>query len=243
MVKITSVKNEYIKNILKLKLAKEVKLQSLYLVEGEHLVKESMKYGLLEEVLITSNNKLEVDVNTTMISDEVMERLSNLKSIPTIIGVVRVEQANKIIGDKILLLDNISDPGNLGTIIRSAKAFNIDSIVMSLDCVSLYNEKVLRSTQGMHFNMNIVKMDLIEAISEIKEKDIRVLGAVVSNSTSIRDVNLDRWALVVGNEGMGISNDVINLLDVNVTIPMNKECESLNVSIATGICLYELNNG
>lgn len=239
---ITSIKNEYIKNILKLKLAKEIKAQELYLVEGEHLVKEAYKYNLLKEVLVTKSNNIKFDVGTTLITDEIMTTISNLKSIPSVIGVVKFQKNNLKIKDKILLLDNIADPGNLGTIIRSAKAFNVDTIIMSLDCVSLYNEKVLRSTQGLHFNIDIIRMDIFSAIEQIKSREIPILATIVSKSKNIKDISLDKWALVVGNEGTGVKEQIVNLADIRVNVTMNDECESLNVSIATAICLYELNN-
>ena len=240
---ITSVGNEYIKKIVKLKDIKNIKEVGKYLIEGEHLVKEALKNNLLIEIITTDENMLNETIKSTLVSSEVMKKISNLKSIPKVVGVCKTFETKDIKGNRILILDNILDPGNLGTIIRCCSAFNIDTIIMGDDCVSVYNDKVLRSTQGLHFYQNIVRDNLIDAIPKLKDEGYDILVTSVNNGEDIRRVKPSKFALVVGNEGQGVKSDIMTMASKLVNIKMNKQCESLNVAIATAICLYELDNG
>ncbi len=237
---ITSTTNSKIKYLLKLKQKKFRDLNNEYLVEGEHLLKECYKSKTLKEIFLTTMPKDNIDIKVTLVTNEIMKKLSSLETPPKVIGLCHKNISNEIIGEKILLLDNIQDPGNLGTIIRSSKAFNIDTLVLSNDTVDLYNSKVLRATQGIYNYLNIVRMDLEKAISIIKEKNIPLYGTNVNNGISIKDINTTSYALIVGNEGNGVNTKYQELCDKNIYIPMNKGVESLNVSVATSIILYEL---
>ena len=239
---ITSVQNEYVKNIIKIKKLKCLKEDKLYVIEGEHLVIEAMKYNLVTEVIITPTYNKPLNIKTTIVSNEVMKKITTLASIPNIIAVCKSKEESKIVGNRLLLLDNILDPGNLGTIIRTAKAFNIDTIIIGDDCVSLYNDKVLRSTQGLHFSQNIIRTNLLDIIPSLKENGYKILSTVVNKGTNIRTIKEDKLAIIFGNEGKGVKNKLLELSTNLVTIPMNNDCESLNVAIATAICLYELDN-
>ena len=137
---ISSVENKKIKEIIKLKNKKYRDEYKMFIVEGEHLVKEAYKNNCLIEVFSLEQSGYE---NETIITPNVMKKIASLASSPSIIGICKMKNNDIIVGDKILILDNIQDPGNLGTIIRSAVAFNIDTIVLSTDTVSLYNEKTL----------------------------------------------------------------------------------------------------
>ena len=144
---------------------------------------------------------------------------------------------NKII---VTVLDNIQDPGNLGTIIRSSVAFNFDTIVISNDSVDVYNSKVIRATQGMLFNVNIIVTDIKEFLNSIKD-EYKIIGTDVVNGKSLPEFkNLKKFAIIVGNEGQGISLDTKKLCSDFVYIPMNQDCESLNVGVAASIIMYEL---
>ena len=139
---ITSVNNSKIKEIKKLKNSKYSKEQKLFLIEGEHLVKEAFKLNLLK--LTISLDDVSYNVPNLIVNKSVLESLSSINSTPNIIGVCKYIDENKPLGGRILILDNIQDPGNLGTIIRSSVAFNFTSVVLSLDTVSKYNNKVIR---------------------------------------------------------------------------------------------------
>ena len=147
----------------------------------------------------------------------------------------------KEMGNKIVILDGVQDPGNLGTIIRSSVAFNIDTMVLSKDTVDLYNSKVIRATQGMIFNINIIERDLNSFISTLKEKNYKIYGTKVNGGKSLKSVEKsDKFAIIMGNEGNGVKADILDMCSDYIYIDMNSSCESLNVGVATSIILYEL---
>ena len=243
---ITSLNNDKIKDIIKLKDKKYRKMNKLFIIEGEHLVKEAYKKNLLKELILLdeSNVSLDIDVNTIYVTKEIMNKITDLETSPNILGICSINESSKLEGDKYLLLDNIQDPGNLGTIIRSAKAFNIDTIILSKDTVDLYNPKVVRSTQGIMFHINIIYADLEEVINDLKKKNIKIFGTDVNTGltpNNISSIDKERFALIMGNEGSGVKDNIKHLCDENLYIKMNNEVESLNVAVATSIILYEMN--
>ena len=239
---ISSLDNKKIKFINSLKLSKKRKEYNMFIVEGMHLVFEAYKSGCLKEIYLLENDKLEFscDLEITYVTYEVMEKLTSLVTPSNVIGICNINSNNKIFGNNILILDNIQDPGNLGTIIRSSCAFSIDTIVLSKNCVDLYNEKVIRSTQGMIFKVNVVIGDLVDIINDLKNDDYLILGTDVKNGIDVRKIKIKKYALIMGNEGVGVREEVKKLCDKNLYIKMNKNCESLNVGVATSILLYEL---
>ena len=229
---IESVNNEKIKQYAKLNIKKYREEMGLFIVEGEHLVEEAKKANLLVEAF-----SLDGSIGTK-VNLNVMKKLSSLKNVPNVLGIAKIKENNSIKGN-ILLIDNIQDPGNLGTIIRSAVAFNIDTIVASLNTVDAYNTKVLRSSEGMFFNVNYVIADLREVIESLEDYDIFTTN--VNGGESIADIEITKpYALIVGNEGAGVREVISSLANKTLYIPMKKTCESLNVAIATSIILYEL---
>lgn len=237
---ITSLDNKHIKNLSKLLVKKYRDQENMFLIEGEHLVEEALKVGKLKEVIKTEEYKRDFDVPTTIVTYEVIKKLTNSVTPQQIIGVVsKLEE--KEIGNKILILDNLQDPGNLGTIIRSSVAFNVDTIVLSENCVDLYNDKVIRSSEGMIFYINVIKRNIYTFIDEIKSLDYQVLGTKVTNGENVKNIDvLGKIAVVMGNEGAGVRKEILDKCDKYLYIPMNKNCESLNVGVATSIILYEL---
>lgn len=242
MENITSVNNNHIKELCKLKEKKYRDSSNTFLIEGEHLIFEAYKEGLLLEVLPLIGEDFSMDTKITFISEEVMKKLSSTDTIPNVIGVSKKKE-EKSIGNKILILDNIQDPGNLGTIIRSSVAFDIDTIVLSPKTVDLYNSKVLRSTQGMIFHINIIVRELTTFINKLKEDNYIIYGTDVNNGVNVKDIKKeDKYALIIGNEGQGISSTIKELCDMNLYIDMNENVESLNAGVAASILLYEMRN-
>lgn len=231
-MKIESLSNAKVKNWNKLKEKKYRDEAGLFLIEGDHLIKEALKKQMVVST-IGLNETYDYTVNP-----EILKKLSSQKSGAKEIAVVKKIEEKKVEGDKILILDNIQDPGNLGTIIRSAVAFNISTIILSDDCVDLYNDKVIRSSEGMIFNINIVRKKLIEIIPKLKENGYTIYATTVNGNGYFE--NDSKIALVIGNEGNGIKKDILNLCDKNITIKMNKDCESLNAGVAASILMYEL---
>ena len=239
---ITSLDNDNVKKWKKLCKKKYRDEFGIYLVEGEHLVEEAYKSGVLDKVIVLDGESYLYD-NIIYVSYEVMKAISSLDTPNRIMGVCKKKESSELVGKKYLLLDGVQDPGNLGTIVRSAVAFNIDTIVLSDDTVDLYNPKVLRSTQGMIFHTNIIECDLVDVINELHSKNITVYGTDVNNGIDARELSdLDKtsFALVMGNEGNGVRKEIKELCDKNLYINMNENVESLNVGVATSILLYEL---
>jgi TrmH family RNA methyltransferase len=236
---ITSLQNKKIKELNKLKDKKVRDKEDLFLVEGDHLVNEAYKMNQLKEVLCLESFSCNFDVPITYISEEVMKKLSNMKSISNVIGVCK-KFKTKGYGNRLVLLDGIQDPGNLGTIIRSSACFNFDTIVLGLNTVDLYNDKVIRSTEGMIFHENIIQCDLEEFLKEIKKNNYTIYTTNVNTGKILNDIDFgEKIAIIIGNEGQGVS-DISSYADETLYIPMNKKCESLNASVATSIIMYEV---
>ena len=240
---ITSLDNEKIKKLIKLKEKKYRDLYNEFIVEGEHLVVEAYRSGLLEEIYIEQDEVTLLDSDITYVTKEILAKVTTLETPTHIIGLCKKKAENIDLGNKLLLLDRIQDPGNLGTIIRSSKAFGIDTVVLGEGCVDLYNDKVIRSTQGIGFHMNIVTRNLKELILELKEQEIPVFGTKDEFGDDIRNLtsrDKEKYALIMGNEGRGVNPEILELCDKYIYIELDSDVESLNVAIATSILLYEL---
>ena len=237
-MELTSTSNELVKNLKKLQIKKYRDLEKLFLVEDEHLVNEALKLGIVKEIITTTNNKY--DVPTYYVNDKIMKFLSSQVSSSKVIAVCHTLKEKEIKGN-LIILDNLQDPGNLGTIIRSAVAFNFDTIVLGNTCVDLYNPKVVRSSEGMIFHINIIRRDLNTFIDAIKDNYTLVTTDVVDGK-DIKDINYKNIALVIGNEGNGVSSDIASKCDEKVYIKMNDNCESLNAGVSASILMYEVNH-
>jgi TrmH family RNA methyltransferase len=233
----SSLDNQKIKELKKLQMKKYRLLNKLFLVEGEHLVNEAYKAGLLVELIVLEGQTFNLDVNISYVALNVMNYLSELEN-SKVIGVCRIKE-NEIKGNKIVLLDNIQDPGNLGTIIRSCVAFSIDTLIL-VNCVSQYNSKVLRAAQGLNFYLNIVNSSY--SILDKLKNNYRIIGTRLNEAKELKNVaKYEKFVIIMGNEGTGISNLSKSMCDEYIYIPMNNNCESLNVGVATSIILYEMN--
>lgn len=234
---ITSLHNESIKELMKLKQKKYRDETGLFLVEGYHLVEEARKHHCLQKIVTTLDEQFAQE--TLYVSSHVMNKLAFTKTPQPIMGVCQMRQEHHdITGTRFLLLDRVQDPGNVGTMIRTALALGYDQIIMSPDCVDLYNDKVIRSTQGALFQMNICVTDLKEAISLLHRQDVLVYGTSLRNASPIETYEVkEKMAFIVGNEGQGIREDILDLCDHLIYIPI-QSIESLNVAIAAAITMY-----
>lgn len=240
---ISSLENDKVKSLVKLSQKKYRDIEGRYLIEGEHLVEEAIKAGVLLYVIALENSVVNYNVEIMYVTREVLKKISAMDNPPSIIGVCSKNDKKEIIGNKILLLDEIQDPGNLGTIIRSSLAFNIDTIILTEGSVDLYNSKVLRATQGMFFHINIVSMKKSEVINYMRNNNIPIYGTSVVNGVDVSELNgneKDKFCLAMGNEGNGLSKEIVDVCSKNLYIKMNSKVESLNVGVACSILLYEL---
>ena len=241
---ITSMDNDRVKKYIKLKDKKYRDKENLFIVEGSHLVIEAYKRGLIEELILEQDEVFPLDINNIVyLPMEIINKISSVETPQTVMALCRKKEEKEELGNKILLVDDVQDPGNVGTLIRSAVAFNIDTVVLSENSVDLYNPKTVRSTQGMFLHINVIRKNLEEVIKELKTKEIPVYGTNVGHGEDIRNLkkeDKEKYALVVGNEGNGVRESIQNICDKNFYISMNPDVESLNVGVATSILLYEL---
>ena len=237
-MQIESVNNPKIKNLIKLKDKKYRDLTNSFIVEGCHLVREALKKNLVMEIY--SLNDEDYGVPSFKITEAVMKRVSTQVSISPVIALCKKMEEKDILGPT-LILDGIQDPGNLGTIIRSAVAFSMPNIILSDDAVDLYNPKVIRSTEGMIFHVNVVRRNLRELLPTLK-KDYQIIGTDVRKGVNIKDLSLNsNYGIVIGSEGsgMGVSRE---FCDTFIKIPMSDKCESLNAGVSASIIMYECDN-
>ena len=239
-MKITSVNNEKVVYWAKLKMKKYRDIEHLFMVEGEHLVEEALKKDCVVEIITTENKKY--DVPFYEVTPEIMKRLTCLISAPKVIAVCKTLKPDDIKGN-VLIVDRLQDPGNLGTIIRSAAAFNFETIIISNDSVDMYNDKVIRSSEGMIFHVNIIRDSLTRIIPTLKENNYYIIGTDVVNGKPISDFKKYKCAYIIGNEGSGMSFETRELCDAFVYLNMSKNCESLNAAVASSIIMYEVYNG
>ena len=252
-VVITSKDNEKIKEIKKLKEKKYREETNLFVVEGIKIVKEAIEYDADIQKIVISNDAIGYEVDeevlkiiqkyeVMIVSQNVFESISDVKTPQGILAVIKNKENVKVDynEDVIFILDNIQDPGNLGTIIRTLDAVGIKQLIVSNDTVDYMSPKVLRSTMGGAFRVNvIVADDLLNMIDEIKKNGFEVAVTDLATDKSIYDVDYSKKAIVIGNEANGVSDEVKNKADIRVKIPMLGKAESLNAAVATSVIAYE----
>lgn len=254
MQKITSKENALIKHISKLKEKKYRTEFNEYLIEGIKLVKEAIiENANIKQIVISENNlesaniqdflKDDNGIEYIVVPEKIFNIISDVEKPQGILAVISKNDNNLNIDysqDFILILDNIQDPGNLGTIIRTADSCNIKQILVSRGTADCYNPKVIRSTMGAIFRVNIIECDnLKNTIQEIQNNNFKVISTSLDTEKSIYDIKLKKVAVVIGNEANGVSKEIQNIADEKAKIPMLGKTESLNASIATGVILYE----
>lgn len=235
---IESVNNERVKEIAKLHDKKYRKINNKFLAVGKHLVEEALKKNLVIELFLLEGTTNIYGFDATYVSEKVMKKLSEQTSSPKELAVCKIENNNEIIGN-VVMLDNIKDPGNLGTIIRSAVAFNYQTIILSKECVDVYNGKVIRSSEGMLFNINIIIDDIEKYIYILKNNGYKIYSTDVVTGVSPQKEN-NKHAIIIGSEASGVKDSVKALADQNLKLAMNPLCESLNAGVSASILMYEL---
>ncbi|MBS7021227.1 MAG: RNA methyltransferase [Firmicutes bacterium] len=236
-----SVDNKKIKDIKKLHTHKYREKTHTFLVEGEHLVLEAYKKGFLKELILEQDTLFPLDVETMYVTNNVLSYISELETPQTVMGICEMIPEKEVLGNHILMLDGVQDPGNMGTIIRSAVAFGVDTIVMSPDCVDIYNSKVVRASQGLLFHMQFITCDLLGMIEHLKEQNYPIYATRVTHGSDVRNIkDTTQYVLIMGNEGNGVREEVMDNATNFLYIPMDAACESLNVGVATSILLFAL---
>lgn len=220
---------------------------NLFLLDGKKLFIEALKSNVcIEKVLINEqfdfDYELPINIEILKIKNSLFEKLTEMENSEGIITVCKfLDEKNLHYNENFLVLDNIRDPGNMGTIIRTAESFNYKNILLLNNCVDIYNNKVLRSAMGSVFRTNIVKIDLF-FLKELKKTHEFYSMALLEKSESLYNMTDNKkHAIIIGNEANGISKEVIALSDKTIIIPINNNVESLNASIAASVTMFYFN--
>jgi len=245
---ITSVKNDQVKAWKKLHKRKERMKTKTFLIEGFHLLEEAMNSSwVIREVIVQHKTELPEwckQLPAVEVSEHVFNGISQTKTPQGIAAVVEMKETESMEGNFVLLIDAVQDPGNLGTIIRTADAFGVAEVILGMDTVDVYNEKVIRSTQGSLFHIPIRQNNLNEEIARLQYNDFQVWATALQGAEPFDNLAVpEKTALLVGNEGAGVKEELLKAADKMVNIPIFGKAESLNVSVATGILMYYMNKG
>jgi RNA methyltransferase, TrmH family len=248
---IQSVKNPQIKQWKKLLTKKERENTNTYMIEGFHLVEEALNFkDVIKEIIISEGIEFPPmwdvsNLSITRITPEISRAISDTETTQGIFAVCQINKPSikELSGKTYLLLDGVQDPGNIGTMIRTADAAGIDVVILGEGTVDVYNPKVLRSAQGSHFHIKILSGKLEEWIQKLSDVKVPVYGTALENGIPYKEIQpVSSYALIVGNEGNGVSKNVLALTDNNLYIPIYGQCESLNVAVAAGILMYYFKN-
>lgn len=252
---ITSKDNEVIKNIRKLKEKKYRDLNNEYIVEGIKMIREAINEKAVIKLIVVceenANNgaidkKLLYEIakyECIYVNKKIFSLISDVQNPQGILAVIEKNNSEENIDykqDVIVVLDGIQDPGNLGTILRTIDSVGLDQVIVSKETADSYNPKVVRSTMGAIFRVNIIESDnLLDTLKNMKKHKYKIMATSLETQNSIYDVDYNKKVIVIGNEANGVSQEILDYADEKIKIPMLGKTESLNASVATAIILYE----
>ena len=250
MLEIESKNNNLFKEIKKLKEKKHRIKSNKYLIEGLRFVEEAIKSKVsIDSIIFTESFKeknpdlfLKINENIKLIqmNETLLKQLCSTENPQGIVGVINMQNKELKSGELVVLVDKVQDPGNMGTIIRTAHAAGAAGIVMTKGTVDIYNDKTLRSTMGSIFYIPIVEDDSLDFVKLLKKEGYKLVVSSLQGKNNFFEENLQGKVMIaVGNEGNGVSDEVYDIADIKVKIPMPGEAESLNVAVATSIMIYE----
>lgn len=252
---ITSKDNELIKHIRKLKDKKYRDEYNEYVVEGIKIVEEAVKENVkIKQIIICNDTTKTYEIPTHImleiakyeciyVTDKIFNLITQVTNPQGIMAIIEKNSEKNQIDytqDIILVLDDVQDPGNLGTILRTADSIGLNQIVVSKGTADAFNSKVVRSTMGAIFRIKIIEtQDLIRTIKEMKKHHFKLMVTSLQTENSIYDINFNKKIIVIGNEANGVSKEIQDMADEKAKIPMLGRTESLNASVAAGIVMYE----
>ena len=245
-MKITSVNNDLIKETAKLLRGKYREETGLFLIEGEKGVKEALDAGLqIERIFVLEGVNGYPEAKVIETTEAILSKISDAKSAPKVVAVAKQpKQDFKILetAKKVVLLEGIKDAGNLGTILRTASAFGIDSVVLYGDTVDLYNPKCVRSTVGCLWKIPVAQIKDFKVLEEIFAPFERVATLPKGeNVVSLEEYqHAEKTLVMFGSEADGLSDELKNFATKNVTIEMQKDVESLNLSVSASVIMYKI---
>lgn len=246
--KITSAQNEYIKKIAKLKDKKYREESGFFIAEGEHLVEMALASDFVIDTLIMSDDYYEKNKDkflhdTVVVPKELLLKISDTKTPQGVLAVIRMpESKDDDLCGKFIYCDNLQDPGNVGTIIRTADAFSFSGVILSHNSADVFSPKVIRSSQGSLFNIKVITGKDVSYLENAKDKGVFITStALYGECVGIFNMKkCDNQIFVIGNEGSGVSEEILKISDEIVYIPMTGKAESLNAGVAASILMYEV---
>ena len=246
--RITSAQNEYIKKIIKLAQKKYREETGLFIAEGEHLVEMAISADCEIENIIMSESYYEKNSHFTfgdiiLVPDSLFSKISDAKSPQGVMAVISLpKSAEHNFCGKYIYCDNLQDPGNVGTVIRTADAFSFNGVILSKGCADVFSPKVIRSSQGSLFNIKIIVDADISDLIKAKQNGARITStALYGESVLLKNMKIAKNQIfVIGNEGSGVSRDILEISDETAYIPMSGKAESLNAGVAAAILMYEV---
>ena len=252
---ITSKDNELIKHIKKLKDKKHRDESNEYIIEGVKLIEEAVKENAkIKKIIICEDTTRTYEIPTHImyeiakyecvyVTDKIFASITQVtkpQGIMAIIGRNNNENNIDYSQDIIVALDDIQDPGNLGTILRTVDSIGLNQILVSKGTADCYNPKVVRSTMGAIFRIKIIECeDLEQTLKETQKNNFKLVVSSLQTNNCLYDINFDKKVIIIGNEANGVEPQIQEMADEKIKIPMLGKTESLNASVATGIILYE----
>ena len=238
-MEITSLDNNQVKRVASLHKKKYRDEYKEFFIEGMKTIKEAIKYeqNIINIFYNPKEIEYDLDLPGVKVTKEIIAKMTDTSTPQGIVAVCKLPEWELNKKDKLIFLDRVQDPGNVGTIIRTADAFGFDGVLLSEGCADVYSPKVVRATMGSLFHLPIKQNVSIEEIVSLKCK---VYSSSLEVKEYLDDVEVETpFVLVIGNEGQGISDEVKKITDKFVKIDMAGNAESLNASIAAGILMYE----
>ena len=239
---ITSTENKIYKQTKKLLNRSERNKTKLFIAEGQRIVEDAVSANVAEYIFVSDNyNGTEYDLPVYKVSDKMFAALSDTETTQGIIAICRMTDYNieETDCDTLLVCDGVSDPGNLGTLIRTAECSGVGGVVLLKGTVDPYSPKVVRSTMGSIFRVPVYFAD-VDALDK-HLTDYSIVATVLDGSKDLYDIEFpEKTAVVVGNEAHGVSKEVADMAQIRTLIPMCGNSESLNASVAGSIVMYEI---
>ena len=255
MQTITSKDNELIKHIRKLKDKKYRDESNEYVVEGVKLVEEAVKENAkIKQIIVCEDTTRTYEIPTHImleiakyecisVSDKIFNIITQVTNPQGIMAIIEKNAQNAKIDytqDIIVVLDDVRDPGNLGTILRTVDSIGLNQIIVSKGTADAFNSKVVRSTMGAIFRIKIIEVEnLAQAIKEMRKHHFKLMVTSLQTKNSIYDIDFYKKIIVIGNEANGVSKEIQDMADEKAKIPMLGRTESLNASVAAGVVMYE----
>ena len=242
-MEINSPMNEKVKNWAKLQQKKYRDQTGQFLIEGEHLIGEALKAGVVELLLVEAGrtNPFHQEKEAIVCSESVMRKLSANVSGAWLIAVCAQKVSRKSRNSRIVALDGVQDPGNVGTILRTLDAFEADGLVLLPGCADPFSPKTVRSSMGAVFRRPVWRCAPAQVKALLSAAGIPLWGAALRCDTvDARQVDYTRAAVAIGSEGRGLSEEVLALCDQTIRLPMSERCESLNAAVAAAVLLWEM---